>query len=179
MTKTIYFNLFNKIFYIHKCNKTVKGQAFYFFLSNETGISFWNVMWIVSCLFRAVAEWLAPPETQFLLDFVRPDFLLLRVRLNNSYKEISQKTIPVALLDYSYILSSQLCAQCFLQSINQKLLWNVYVPVIAQFPNDVTKTHEYWSVIHPGFWRTNYSPQWLVAIGRRCRICAWRFSHVR
>ncbi|KAI0221452.1 Anaphase-promoting complex subunit 1 [Lamellibrachia satsuma] len=26
----------------------------------------------------AVAEWLAPPETQFLLDFVRPDFLMLR-----------------------------------------------------------------------------------------------------
>ncbi|CAH0559464.1 unnamed protein product [Brassicogethes aeneus] len=28
---------------------------------------------------RAVADWMAPPETQYLLDFVRPDFLLLRI----------------------------------------------------------------------------------------------------
>ncbi|XP_012535623.1 anaphase-promoting complex subunit 1 isoform X2 [Monomorium pharaonis] len=28
---------------------------------------------------RAVAEWMQPPETQYLLEFVRPDFLLLRV----------------------------------------------------------------------------------------------------
>ncbi|XP_074033388.1 anaphase promoting complex subunit 1 isoform X2 [Leptinotarsa decemlineata] len=28
---------------------------------------------------KAVADWMAPPETQYLLDFVRPDFLLLRV----------------------------------------------------------------------------------------------------
>ena len=29
----------------------------------------------------AVAEWLTAPDTQFLLDFVRPDFLMLRVRI--------------------------------------------------------------------------------------------------
>jgi len=28
---------------------------------------------------RAVAEWMQPPDTQYLLEFVRPDFLLLRV----------------------------------------------------------------------------------------------------
>ncbi|CAG9815252.1 unnamed protein product, partial [Phaedon cochleariae] len=28
---------------------------------------------------KAVADWMAPPATQYLLDFVRPDFLLLRV----------------------------------------------------------------------------------------------------
>ncbi|CAG9853978.1 unnamed protein product [Phyllotreta striolata] len=27
---------------------------------------------------KAVADWMAPPQTQYLLDFVRPDFLLLR-----------------------------------------------------------------------------------------------------
>lgn len=27
---------------------------------------------------KAVADWMAPPETQYLLDFVRPDFLMLR-----------------------------------------------------------------------------------------------------
>ena len=30
--------------------------------------------------FRSVAAWLDAPDTQFLLDFIRPDFLLLRVR---------------------------------------------------------------------------------------------------
>ena len=30
-------------------------------------------------VFRAVVDWLAAPDTQFLLDFVRPDFLMLRV----------------------------------------------------------------------------------------------------
>lgn len=28
---------------------------------------------------HAVAEWMRAPETQYLLDFVRPDFLLLRI----------------------------------------------------------------------------------------------------
>lgn len=28
---------------------------------------------------KAVADWMAPPETEYLLDFVRPDFLMLRV----------------------------------------------------------------------------------------------------
>jgi anaphase-promoting complex subunit 1 len=28
---------------------------------------------------RAVAEWMKAPDTQYLLDFVRPDFLLLRI----------------------------------------------------------------------------------------------------
>lgn len=28
---------------------------------------------------RAVAEWMQAPDTQYLLDFVRPDFLLLRI----------------------------------------------------------------------------------------------------
>lgn len=28
---------------------------------------------------KAIADWMAPPETQFLLDFVRPDFLMLRI----------------------------------------------------------------------------------------------------
>lgn len=28
---------------------------------------------------KAVADWMAPPQTQYLLDFVRPDFLLLRI----------------------------------------------------------------------------------------------------
>lgn len=27
---------------------------------------------------KAVADWMAPPATQYLLDFVRPDFLMLR-----------------------------------------------------------------------------------------------------
>ena len=27
----------------------------------------------------AVADWLQAPDTQYLLDFVRPDFLMLRV----------------------------------------------------------------------------------------------------
>lgn len=36
----------------------------------------------LSCIFffRSVAAWLDAPDTQFLLDFIRPDFLLLRVR---------------------------------------------------------------------------------------------------
>lgn len=28
---------------------------------------------------KAIADWMAPPETGYLLDFVRPDFLMLRV----------------------------------------------------------------------------------------------------
>ncbi|CAG9772745.1 unnamed protein product [Ceutorhynchus assimilis] len=28
---------------------------------------------------KAVSDWMAPPETQYLLDFVRPDFLMLRI----------------------------------------------------------------------------------------------------
>lgn len=28
---------------------------------------------------KAVAEWMQAPDTQYLLDFVRPDFLLLRI----------------------------------------------------------------------------------------------------
>lgn len=28
---------------------------------------------------RAVADWMKAPDTQYLLDFVRPDFLLLRI----------------------------------------------------------------------------------------------------
>ncbi|KAJ8917136.1 hypothetical protein NQ315_012628 [Exocentrus adspersus] len=28
---------------------------------------------------KAVADWMAPPETQYLLDFIRPDFLMLRI----------------------------------------------------------------------------------------------------
>ncbi|RZC33842.1 anaphase-promoting complex subunit 1, partial [Asbolus verrucosus] len=28
---------------------------------------------------KAVADWMAPPETQYLLDFVRPDFLMFRI----------------------------------------------------------------------------------------------------
>lgn len=28
---------------------------------------------------KTVADWMAPPETEYLLDFVRPDFLMLRV----------------------------------------------------------------------------------------------------
>lgn len=28
---------------------------------------------------KAVADWMAPPDTQYLLDFVRPDFLMLRI----------------------------------------------------------------------------------------------------
>jgi len=28
---------------------------------------------------RAIADWMKAPDTQYLLDFVRPDFLLLRI----------------------------------------------------------------------------------------------------
>lgn len=28
---------------------------------------------------KAIADWMAPPETQYLLDSVRPDFLMLRI----------------------------------------------------------------------------------------------------
>lgn len=28
---------------------------------------------------RAIADWMQPPDTQYLLDFVRPDFLMLRI----------------------------------------------------------------------------------------------------
>ena len=30
-------------------------------------------------IYSAVAEWLTAPDTQFLLDFVRPDLLMLRI----------------------------------------------------------------------------------------------------
>lgn len=28
---------------------------------------------------KAIADWMSPPTTQYLLDFVRPDFLMLRI----------------------------------------------------------------------------------------------------
>lgn len=28
---------------------------------------------------KAVADWMSPPDTQYLLDFVRPDFLMFRI----------------------------------------------------------------------------------------------------
>lgn len=28
---------------------------------------------------KAIADWMKPPDTQYLLDFVRPDFLMLRI----------------------------------------------------------------------------------------------------
>lgn len=28
---------------------------------------------------KTIADWMSPPETQYLLDFIRPDFLMLRV----------------------------------------------------------------------------------------------------
>lgn len=28
---------------------------------------------------KAIADWMRPPDTQYLLDFVRPDLLLLRI----------------------------------------------------------------------------------------------------
>lgn len=28
---------------------------------------------------KALADWMTPPGTQYLLDFIRPDFLMLRV----------------------------------------------------------------------------------------------------
>lgn len=28
---------------------------------------------------KAIADWMTPPSTQYLLDFVRPDFLMLRI----------------------------------------------------------------------------------------------------
>ena len=34
--------------------------------------------------FSAVSEWLKVPDTQFMLDHVRPDFLMLRVSNPNS-----------------------------------------------------------------------------------------------
>ncbi len=34
---------------------------------------------ILCFCYRAVAQWLVAPDTQFLLEFVRPDFLMLRV----------------------------------------------------------------------------------------------------
>lgn len=43
----------------------------------------WNVTWkpfsfAVPC--RSIADWLKAPDTMYLLDFVKPEFLLLRVR---------------------------------------------------------------------------------------------------
>ena len=75
------------------------------------------------------------------------------------------------------------CSDAFIVRIyvrwNHQHAYNDMNYHIAQFPNDVTKTHEYLSVIHPGFCRTNYYPKWPVAIGTRCRRRAWRFFHVR
>ena len=44
-----------------------------------------------SSFYRSVAAWFDAPDTQFLLDFIRPDFLLLRVRCDVYYS--AQKTV--------------------------------------------------------------------------------------
>lgn len=54
---------------------TLNGQTL--FPNNLTGILF--------LFLRSVAAWFDAPDTQFLLDFIRPDFLLLRVRCAHFY----------------------------------------------------------------------------------------------
>ena len=53
----------------------------YHLINQEHSINDTCVLLFYPFLLSAVAEWLMAPDTQFLLDFVRPDFLMLRVRL--------------------------------------------------------------------------------------------------
>jgi hypothetical protein len=39
----------------------------------------WPLPWLVSSANRSIADWLRAPDTMYLLDFVKPEFLLLRV----------------------------------------------------------------------------------------------------
>lgn len=38
---------------------------------------------------RAIADWMKPPDTQYLLDFVRPDFLMLRIIARGKFVTVS------------------------------------------------------------------------------------------
>ena len=54
--------------------------------------------------------------------------------------------------------------------------FSVEMSLLAQFPNDVTKTHEYWSVIHPGACRTNSLSlssllHWFQGVRVATRLC--------
>jgi anaphase-promoting complex subunit 1 len=41
---------------------------------------------------KAVADWMSPPETQYLLDFVRPDFLMFRILARGLYNSTTSTT---------------------------------------------------------------------------------------
>lgn len=56
--------------YIYKYASTYK--IFYKF-----NFLYYRTLYLIH--FRAIADWMTAPDTQFLLDMVRPDFLLLRV----------------------------------------------------------------------------------------------------
>lgn len=58
--------------------KNHSSQLCVFFLKKSYLIQTLHIIYFI-LLFRAIAEWMTAPDTQFLLDMVRPDFLLLRV----------------------------------------------------------------------------------------------------
>jgi anaphase-promoting complex subunit 1 len=63
---------------------------------------------------KAVADWMSPPETQYLLDFVRPDFLMFRILARalilwndiEPSKEWIEKQVPSTIRPYCMIKPS-------------------------------------------------------------------------
>ncbi|XP_060532637.1 anaphase-promoting complex subunit 1 isoform X2 [Cylas formicarius] len=73
-----------------------------------------GMMYMGTCN-KAVADWLAPPDTQYLLDFIRPDFLMLRVLSRclimwndvEASKEWVESQVPSTILPHCMVTPSE------------------------------------------------------------------------
>lgn len=76
----------------------------------------------------AVIDWLRVPDTQFMLDQVRPDFLMLRVCLFPTKQVIKKMAINLIILIEIYFILLMNIFECF-QTISRGLVsWDFVVP---------------------------------------------------
>ncbi|KAG5893112.1 hypothetical protein JTB14_019316 [Gonioctena quinquepunctata] len=82
---------------------------------------------------KAVADWMAPPETQYLLDFVRPDFLLLRILARSLIlwsevepsKEWVEGQVPPTILPYCMV------KPCHYLDVDYEAMNQAYCNIVA------------------------------------------------
>lgn len=84
-----------------------------------------------------MADWLTAPDTQFLLDFVRPDFLRLRVKL----------TFVTAA--YIYVATVSIRCKNVLQVLARGLvMWNEIEPTYAWIESNIPEVYIKQEFIH-------------------------------
>lgn len=94
---------------------------------------------------RSIADWLQPPDTWFLLDFIKPEFLLLRVSVTQAVRFCDMLLFPPFLnlvcLRLPFMPHYQTLARCI-------IMWDEILPNTEWVKSNIPQVRKYTETQH-------------------------------